>query len=143
MVKISQIIYLVSSWLFLVGVTVLVFLAGMVVVALQMSWNYHITLGIFLGALLLVMLASQYPGRFPRKIKGLTWILFGVYLFQAFGTIYLRAQAPVVSAFHPVLALVEFSLGLALARAAWPLVRQNQAPSPVLSGSGVSIQPEG
>jgi hypothetical protein len=95
-----------------------------------------------MGALLLVMLASQYPGRFPRKIKGLTWVLFGVYIFQAFGTIYLRSQAPVVSAFHPVLALVDLTLGLGLARAAWSLVRQYQVPSHVQYGLDVSIQPE-
>jgi hypothetical protein len=142
MVKVSRIIYLVSAWLFLVGVTVLVFLAGMVVVALQMSWKYHITLGFFLGAPLLVMLVSQYPGRFPRQIKGLTWVLFGVYVFQAFVTVYLRAQAPLVSAFHPVLALVDFTLGLALARAALSLVRQYQVPSHVQSGLDVAIQPE-
>jgi hypothetical protein len=142
MVKISRIIYLVSAWLFLVGVTVLVFLAGMVVVAFQTGWKTHITLGFFLGAPLLVMLASQYPGRFPRQMKGLTWVLSGVYVFQAFVTVYVRAQAPVVSAFHPVLALVDFTLGLALARAAWSLVRQYQAPSLVQSGLDLSIQPE-
>jgi hypothetical protein len=142
MFKISRIIYLVSAWLFLVGVTVLVFLAGMVVVALRMSWEYHITLGFFLGALLLVMLVSQYPGRFPRQMKRLTWVLFGVYVFQAFVTVYLRTQAPLVSAFHPVLALVDFTLGLYLARAAWSLVRQYWVPSHVQSGLVVSIHPD-
>jgi hypothetical protein len=142
MVKVSRIIYLVSAWLFVVGVTVLVFLAGMVVVALQMSWYYHITLGYYLGAPLLVMLVSQYLGHFPRQMKGLTWVLFGVYVFQAFVTVYLRVQAPVVAAFHPVLALVDFALGLALARAALPLVRQYQVPSHVQPGLDVSTQPE-
>ena len=142
MVKVSRTIYLVSAWLFLIGVTVVVFLAGMVVVALQMSWKYHITLGFFLGVPLLVMLVSQYPGSFPRKMKGLTWVLFGVYVLQAFVTVYLRAQSPVVSAFHPLLALVDFTLGLALARAAWSLVSQYQVPSHVRSGLEVSIQSE-
>lgn len=142
MVKMSRIIYLVSAGLFLIGVTVLVFLAGMVVVALQMSWNYHITLGFFLGALLLVMLVSQYPGRFPRQMKGMTWVLFVVYVFQAFITVYLRTQVPLVSAFHPVLALVDFTVGFALARAAWSLVGQVQVPSHVHSGLEVTLQPE-
>jgi hypothetical protein len=36
---------------------------------------------------------------------------------------FLRSQAPLVSALHPVLALFDFALGLALAKAAWPLTK--------------------
>jgi Family of unknown function (DUF6220) len=127
--KITRFTYLVAAWLFLVGVAVQVFLAGMVVVALRMGWNNHISLGHFLAAPLLVMLVSQYPAHFPGRVKWLTWLLFGVYALQADVIIFLRFQAPLVSAFHPVLALVDFALGLGLARAVWPLTRQVQAPS--------------
>jgi hypothetical protein len=41
--------------------------------------------------------------------------------------IFLRFQAPVIAALHPVLALVDFALGLTLARHTWPLARQVQA----------------
>ena len=111
MIKISRFIYLVAAWLFMVGVVTQVFLAGMVVVAGRMSWSNHIGLGHFLSAPLLVMLVSQYLGRLPGRMKRLTWLLFGVYILQADVLIFLRLQAPLVSAFHPVLALVDFALG--------------------------------
>lgn len=134
MEKFARFTYLVASWLFLAGVALQVFLAGMVVVALRMGWNNHISLGHILAAPLLVMLVSQYPGRLPRRMKQLTWLLFGVYVLQADVLIFLRAQAPLLSAFHPVLALADFALGLALARSAWPLARQSPVPAGVQSG---------
>jgi hypothetical protein len=129
MVKASRYIYLVAVWLFVVGVLVQVFLAGMVVVALRMGWEHHGELGHWLAGPLVLMLVAQYPGRLPRRMKQLTWLLFGVYVLQADVIIFLRFQAPIVSALHPVLALVDFALGLALARRAWPLIRQVQAPA--------------
>jgi len=129
MLKISRYIYLIAAGLFLTGVLAQVFLAGMVVVAYQMSWVNHIGLSRVLAAPLLVMLVTVYLGRFPAAMKRLTWLLFGVYVLQADVIIFLRDQAPVLSAFHPVLALVDFALGLSLARAAWPLANEAQLPA--------------
>lgn len=126
MKKGSRIVYLVSTWLFLVGVLTQVFLAGMVVVAAQMGWNNHIGLGHVLALPLLVMLVTAYLGRLPGNMKRLTWLLFVVYILQADVIIFLRDSAPVLSAFHPVLALVDFALALTLALRAWPLVRQEE-----------------
>lgn len=136
MEKTSRYVYLFAVLLFLVGVLTQVFLAGMVVVSRQIGWSNHIGFGHILAAPLLVMLISQYPGHLPGPTKRITWLLFGVYVLQADVLIFLRVQAPLVSAFHPVLALVDFALGLALARQAWSLARQ----SPVTAGnpSGLS-----
>ena len=128
MLKGSRWIYLAAAGLFLLGVVTQVFLAGMVVVASRMSWNNHIGLGHTLAGPLLLMLISMYLGRLPGPVKRLTWILFAVYILQADVVIFLSHQAPIVSALHPVLALVDFTLGLALARRAWAVVRQVQAP---------------
>jgi hypothetical protein len=125
MVKISRFVYLVSAWLFVVGVLVQVFLAGMVVVAFQIGWNDHRTLGSVLGLLLVVMIILQYLGGLPKSLKRMTWALFGVYLLQVI-LISLRGLVPVISAFHPVLALVDFVMGLALGRSAWQLVHEEQ-----------------
>ena len=116
MEKIARYIYLAAAWLFLVGVAAQVFLAGMVDVAARMGWGDHINLGHTLAAPLLVMLVTLYLGRLPGPMKRMTWLLFGVYVLQADVLIFLRSQAPLVSAFHPVLALVDFALGLALRR---------------------------
>jgi len=126
MAKVSRIVYLAASSLFLVGVTLQVFLAGMVVVALQMGWSNHRDLGHSLALPLLVMLITAYLGRLPRGMKWLTWLLFVVYIIQADVLIFMRTSLPVASAFHPVLALVDTVLAVMLAYQAWGLVREGQ-----------------
>lgn len=138
MIKVSRYIYMAASGLFVAGVITQVFLAGMVVVARQMSWNNHIGLGHTLAGPLLFMLISMYLGRLPRRVKNLTWLLFGVYVLQADVLIFLDAAAPVAAAFHPVLALVDFALGLALLRAAWVHARQPAGQAQPLPGGAVA-----
>lgn len=136
MVKAARYTYFGAAVLFLVGVVVQVFLAGMVVVAIRMGWDPHIGLGHSLAGPLLIMLISMYLGKMPGTVKKLTWLQFVVYALQADVIIFLRFQAPVVSALHPVLALVDFALGLALAQKAWGLLRQptvDSLPQPDLS----------
>ena len=118
MVKLFRLAYLVFAWLFVVGVLIQVFLAGMVVVAREMGWDDHIGLGHMLAAPLLLMLVTVYLGRLPGSMKRLTWLLFAVYVTQVALILFLRDSAPVASALHPVLALVDFALGLKLARQA-------------------------
>jgi uncharacterized membrane protein len=126
MVKISRIVYLGTSALFLIGVAFQVFLAGMVVVALQMGWGNHRDLGHALALPLLIMLVSAYLGRLPRKMKWFTWTLLLVYVIQADVLIFMRTSAPVASAFHPVLALVDVLLAVMLVYQAWGLVREGR-----------------
>jgi hypothetical protein len=80
------------------------------------------------------MLLTAYLGRLPRNTKWLTWLLFAVYVIQADVIIFLRAPLPVVSAFHPVLALVDFALAIFLVYQAWISVRnlEQQTSDPVI-----------
>ena len=129
MAKVSRIIYLTASALFLIGVTLQVFLAGMVVVALEMGWSNHRDLGHALGLPLVVMLITAYLGRLPTSMKRLSWLLFAVYVIQADVVIFLRTSMPVASAFHPVLALVDFLLAAFLVYQVRGLVREEQQES--------------
>lgn len=126
MLRVSRIVYLTASSFFLLGVSIQVFLAGMVVVALQMGWSNHRDLGHALALPLLVMLITAYIGRLSRSTKWLTWLLFAVYVVQADVLIFLRTSLPVVSAFHPVLALVDFALAAFLVYQAWISVSNAQ-----------------
>jgi hypothetical protein len=134
--KASRIAYLIFAWLFVAGVVVQVFFAGMTVVAGRMGWDNHIGLGHALAVPLLLMLITAYPGKLPGRMKRLTWLLFAVYILQADVLIFLRASAPVLAALHPVLALVDIVLGVALAQRATALVRPG---NPVMAGQ---LQPE-
>ncbi len=123
MTKISRFVYLAASSMFLLGVTLQVFLAGMVVVAMQGGWADHRDLGHTLGLPLLVMMVTVYLGRFPRKMKWMSWLLMVVYFIQADVIIFMRDSMPVVSAFHPVLALVDFVLASFLVYQVWVVIR--------------------
>ena len=138
MSTLSRTIYRIAAWLFVAGVTVQVFLAGMVVVASQWGWDRHIGLGHSLGLPLLVMLVTAYTGRLPGRLNWLTWALFLVYIFQADVIIFLRASAPVLSAFHPVLALIDFALGITLAQRAASLCHVAAGGESLLAGTAVS-----
>ena len=133
MEKVSRTLYLVAAWLFVAGVLVQVFLAGMVVVAGQMGWNNHKDLGHTMALPLLVMLATMYLGRLPGSMKRLTWLLIVLYILQVDVVIFLREPAPVVSALHPVLALIDFALGLSLALQAQKLARSSTVPDGIIA----------
>jgi hypothetical protein len=135
--KVARVVYSVFAWLFVAGVAMQVFFAGMTVVANRWAWDNHVGLGHTLALPLLVMLVTMYIGKLPGGMKRLTWLLFGVYVLQADVLIFLRASAPVLSALHPVLALADFALGLALARQATALWRASAALQ------SLALQPEG
>ena len=139
MIKASRTLYLISTWLVLAGITIQILLAGMVVVAGQIGWANHRDLGHAMGLPLLLMVVTAYLGRMPGSMKRMTWLLFVVYIIQADVIIFMRGSAPIVSAFHPVLALIDFALAVTLARRAWSLLRQYE-PVPVVQ-SGLDPAP--
>ena len=69
------------------------------------------------------MLVTVCLGRFPRKMKWMNWLLLVVYFIQADVLIFMRDSMPFVSAFHPVLALLDFVLATFLVYQTWKLVR--------------------
>ena len=113
-------IYRFCNWLFVIGVVTQVFLAGLVVVAAKSGWNLHETLGHLIGLPMILMLITAYTGKASAQIKRTTWILFVVYFLQADVLIFMRTSSFVpavyLSAFHPVMALVDFWLGVKLLR---------------------------
>lgn len=129
--RLSRTLYTAAAWLFVAGVATQVFFAGMAAVARQWSWENHTGFGHLLAAPLLVMLVTVYLGRLPGRMKRLTWLLFAVYVLQADVLIFMRASAPMLSALHPVLALLDFALGFALARQA-TAVRGVEVSAPAL-----------
>lgn len=118
MVKTARVAYLVLAWVFLAAVTVQVFFAGLAVVARLTTWDIHRGFGHLVGLPVALMLVAMYVGRMPRAMKWMTWGLFVIFILQAEVIIFLRTSAPLISAFHPVLALADIGLGMHLARLA-------------------------
>ena len=116
MAKFSNTLFRICNWLFVIGVVAQIFLAGMVVVARQTGWETHTELGHTIGLFLILMLITMYTGKAGSEVKRTTWILFFVYVLQADLLIFMRESLPLASAFHPVLALIDFWLAVKLLR---------------------------
>lgn len=115
MVKWTRILYLIGAWLFPVVILVQVFFVGLSLFTGQAYWDIHRSFGHSIAVLPLLLVILVYLGRLPRSEKLLVWILFGVYIVQAEVFAAIRADVPVLAAFHPVLALVLFALALIVA----------------------------
>lgn len=122
----AQVIYIFLCWLILLIVLYQVYLAGLVVVARLASWSAHGEFGFLMFLPLLLMVILVFPARYSRRIKALTWLLFGIYIIQ-FVAVMLRSIAPYLSAIHPVLALFDFAIGLWLAIRTTELLRERKS----------------
>jgi heme A synthase len=91
----------------------------MVVVAGQMDWATHRDVGHIIGLPVILMTILMYVGKAGSQIKRTTLILLVVYILQADVLIFMRQSVPLASAFHPVLALIDFWLAVKLLRTPW------------------------
>lgn len=127
--KITRWVYLALSWVFVAGILTQVFFAGMGIFAGRSNWETHGGLGHLLGLFPLLMVILVFVGGYPRRTKGMTILLFLVYLFMADFVIFIR-QPPQVAALHPVLALILFATAIAVARNARTFVGASTAEPP-------------
>lgn len=122
--RVSYYAYAVATWLFVVGILMQVFLIGLSLLGRQATWQIHIGLGHGLAIAPLLMVVLAYIGRMPRPMKPLTWLALVIYVLLADVVIFMRDSAPLVAAFHPVLAVVLFGITGFLAIRTWRLVRE-------------------
>ena len=122
-VKWIRILYLIIAWLFPVAILVQVLFVGLSLFTSQPYWDSHISLGHLIGVLPILLVILGYLGRLPRRTIILTWLALGTYLIQAEVFAAIRAEVPLFAAFHPVLALVLFTLALIIALQARMVVR--------------------
>lgn len=117
-----QYTYMVIAWIYVLCVAVQVYLAGLSLFD-QGSWiDIHSTLGYLLFLLALLMSILAPIARFPRRVNLLALWLFLDVLFQVALVTFLRAfKLSVLTALHPVNALILFLLAffLALRVQAW------------------------
>ena len=118
-----RMLYVIDAWLFPVAILVQVFFVGLSLFTGQAFWSIHITFGHFIALLPILLVILAYLGRLPSPEKRLAWLVLGVYLIQAEVFAAIRADVPLLAAFHPVLALVLFALALIIARRSPTVVR--------------------
>ncbi|MDP8904155.1 MAG: DUF6220 domain-containing protein [Chloroflexota bacterium] len=106
--------YALLAWVFLVGLIIQVFLAGLGLFASAQNFALHVELGWILHlAPLLVLLAAALSRAGRRHVlwaAALAGVVFAIPIFAIF-----RADMPVVAAVHPVAAMVGFGLAAMVA----------------------------
>jgi hypothetical protein len=122
--RISRYLYTAVAWLFVAGILNQVFLVGLSLLGRQPSWVTHTELGHSLIGAPLLMIILAYVGRLPGPMKAFTWLASSLYILLVVAVV-MRESAPLVAAFHPVLAVLLFGTVGFLAIRAWRLVRES------------------
>lgn len=119
-----------AAWLYLAGIVVQVFLAGIGLFEVG-GWELHANLGWLLGSAPILLLVLALVARVDRRTA---WWTLGLALAAVVQPelAAVRDEAPVVAAFHPLNALVVFGLAwvvayrsaraLRISRVDWPRV---------------------
>jgi len=134
MQRTARIAFAVVAWLFLIGIVVQVFLAGVGLFVRGVdAFSYHRALGwlLHLGPLLVLLFAwAASAGRTTMWLSTALLVLVGIQPILPS----LRTDLPFGAALHPVNALAIFYLALVVARRAQALAQQ-PSPSPVAAGA--------
>lgn len=120
--KIFRYIYLLLSWIYLAGVIYQTYTAGLAAVTRTISWESHGEIGFLLLSLAFVQFVLIFPARLPKPAG---WVSAGMFATIILQFIVISDRESTVSALHPVLALILFSLSWWLARAAFRSVRNS------------------
>lgn len=134
--KIGRYGYLGVAVLFVVGILLQVYLVGLSLLGQRPSWDDHVGLGHGLGILALLLVLLVYVGRQSEGLKRLTWVNFVVYVLLADVVIFMRVDAPLVAALHPVLAITLFASAVTIAVRAWRAV-DTESPGAVRAAAEV------
>ena len=116
--RVARVGFFALSAAFALCVVVQIFLAGLAVFASPVYWARHTGFVHTFELLPLAMVLLALVGRLPRR---LAWQSFGLYvlIFFMYFTANIRALAPVVAAFHPVLAMTLFWAAVRVGVQAW------------------------
>jgi hypothetical protein len=117
--QVSRHAYLIVAWLFLIGVAVQVFLAGLSIFVGSNWWTAHKTSAHIIEYLPILLIPLALLGRMPRSIVLLSGLLILLFVLQyAFIETAAATGLSWLAAFHPLNALVIFAVTLAVAQRA-------------------------
>lgn len=119
---VARYLFIISSAAFLISGLVQVYIAGMAIFANPVNWGRHVTFVHYFEFLPLLMLLSGWLGRAPKNLLWQSAGLFGLIYLQYF-TANFRAISPLVSAIHPVTALLLIGLAYVTMIEAWKFIR--------------------
>jgi mercuric ion transport protein len=124
--RFAQMGYLVVASLFVLCVLLQVFLAGVSIFVSSSWWEVHKRFGESFGYLTILLLLLAIVGRAKRSVIWLTVLLVVLYGLQyTFIELPGRLGVPLLSALHPVNALIIFWLAVTLGRSVWQRLRNS------------------
>jgi hypothetical protein len=124
MVTAARYAFLVLSWLFLAGVVVQTFLAGLGLFG-DRDFSMHVNVGWILHLAPILVLLAAAVARVGARTLWLTLAL-AIVVFITPLLPMLRSDLPEAAALHPVFALITFGLSFVVARAAWRVSQESQ-----------------
>ena len=127
--------HLVLSFLFVGGVVVQVFLAGLGVFDSPSMFLTHASWGYLLEIIPLILLVLAVVGRLGGRQILYAAALFGMFILQSV-FVSLRGDLPMIAALHPVNGFAILFVGILTAREAWlsrgAAAAKSTAPEPAL-----------
>jgi Family of unknown function (DUF6220) len=113
--SIARTVYVVVAWLFVAGLLVQVFLAGLGVFDSPTSFATHRDFGYTLELFPVVLLVVGLVGGLGRRLAIMAIVVFGLFMLQSV-FVALRDSAPTLAALHPVNGFLILSLAVLMAR---------------------------
>ena len=127
--SIARSVHLVVAWLFVAGLIVQIFLAGLGVVSGPASFIPHREFGYWLSVLPVVLLVTALLGRMDRRLAVLAAVSFGLFILQSV-FVAMRESTPEVAALHPVNGFLIALLAIVQARDSTIAWRASRASAP-------------
>jgi len=134
--RIARPIHVVVAWLYVIGLLVQVFLAGMGVFDGPSAFVTHRDTGYALTVLPVVLLVTALVGRFGRWQALAAAVMFVQFILQSV-LVFQRDSVPAIAALHPVNGFLIVLISVWLARDAWRVFQADREPS-----SAAPIAPE-
>ena len=114
----ARTVYVVVAWVFVFGVAVQVFLAGLGVFDSPASFATHRDVGYILSAVpILLLIVGLLAGLGPRPAV-LAAVVFGLFILQSV-FVAMRDTSPAIAALHPVNGFLIGLLAVVIAREGW------------------------
>ena len=114
----ARVVHLVLSVLFIAGLVVQVFLAGMGVFDSESMFATHRDFGYTLTLLPVILIVTSLVGGFGRWETIAAAVMFGQFILQSV-LVAMRDSTPAIAALHPVNGFLVLLIAVWLARDAW------------------------
>jgi hypothetical protein len=123
----ARLAFLITAWLFVAGVIVQIFLAGLGVFGVPAGdFSTHRAWGYTFSFLIIVLIVLGLVGRLSRREIGLSLLLLGQFILQSM-LVAVRTDYPWVAALHPVNGFAILLVGIYLALGARRYLRAETA----------------